>query len=528
MKPPWEDHVAARAEVLLGLADSLADRLADAARARTSVAAQRALLRAIGVSGLAPDGRSLALEVVHRFAAADRRLLRTGIVLPFALAAHEYDLDPQQLALEVIDGHVDLAAEADLLRRRERAKPARALLETWLAAADNRFEANRVARAELADLFGQPPLPAVAVEERAFDARDAATHAAMLVTSGADLVRVRVPRDGELRDDLGAVATEDEWPVGPEAPPPAGSQRGLAVVRAALDEAGAAAGRYPGLAIRRVGLAAPELALVAGFERVDAVFTDPMEAIAQVGVDPDRALADHALAQALLARSGARLVLPAGPVAEPTTWAAPAQVAAASGRALALQALSRAFALRNGFPADRLDLDACPPFAVTRDGALHPLVDVALRALLFPQHRLVVEDQVGEAAGVALPAMIATWAAEPARIGTVFVRADAPRLDRERDAVRGALLAAAVLVDARSVGEFRGAALDMARTTLNAAIETLEAIERGGLASVFGHSDRIGATGLEARGPRDAASAWAWGEERHLDEISVPSETPNG
>ncbi len=105
--PPWEKHLAARAEVLLGLADSLADHLADAARARTSVAAQRALLRAIGVSGLAPDGRSLALEVVHRFAAADHRLLRTGIVLPFALAAHEYDLEPQQLALEVIEGHID-------------------------------------------------------------------------------------------------------------------------------------------------------------------------------------------------------------------------------------------------------------------------------------------------------------------------------------------------------------------------------------------------------------------------------------
>jgi len=528
VKPPWEGHLSDRADVLLGLADTLGGPLATAARAHTSVAAQRALLRAIGVSGLAPDGRSLALEVVHRFAAADHRLLRTGIALPIALAAHEYDLEPQQLALEVIEGHVDLAAEADLLRSRERAKPARALLETWLAAADDRFEANRVARAELTDLFGQPAFPSIAVEERAFDARDASIHAARLVASGADLVRVRVPRDGELRDDLGAVAAEDEWPVGPEAPPPAGSQRGLAVVRAALDEAGAAAGRYPGLAIRRVGLAAPELALVAGFERVDVVFTDPMEAIAQVGVDPDRALADHAVAQALLARSGARLVLSAGALIEPTTWAAPAQVAAAGGRALALQALSRAFALRNGFPADRLDLDACPPFAATRDGALQPLVHVALRALLFPQHRLVVEDQVGEVAGATLPALIATWAAEPARIGTVFVGADAAGLGRERDAVRGAFLAAAVFADARSAGEFRGAGLDMARSTLDVAIETLQTVDRAGLTSVFGHSDRIGANGLETRGPRDLASAWAWGEDAHPDDVPDPREARDG
>ncbi len=510
--PPGEGPLAQSADVLLGLADALAARLASEARSRTSVAAQRALLRAIGVSGLAPDGRSLALEIVQRYVSTDRHPLRNGVTLPFALAAHEYDLEPQQLAIEVVQGNIDLAAEADLLRSHARSAPARLLLAAWLASADDRFEANRVARAELASLFGDPPPPCIAVEERAFDARDAATHIASLVPSGADLVRVRVPRDGELRDDLGVVAAEDEWPVGPDAPPPAGSQRGLAVLRAALDEAGARAGRYSRLAVRRVGLAAPELAVVAGFERVDVVFVDPMDAIVDVGVNPDRALADHAIAHSLLGRAGARLVLSAGPLTTPKQPQGPTDVAVAAGRGLALQALSRAFALRNGFPADRLELVACPAFTVTRDRPLQPVVEVGLRSVLFPQHRLVIDEAVSEAVGAALPGMLAAWLAGGARVGMVFVPGDQVRTVQARDGVRGAFAAAAAFGAARAVGELHGDGLEIARVELGAAIQTLREVERTGLASMLGRTDWIGGDGLERLGGDDPASAWAWGE----------------
>jgi len=515
---PPEGPLAQSADVLLGLADALAGRLASEARSRTSVALQRALLRAIGVSGLAPDGRSLAAEIVHRYISADRHPLRGGIALPFALAAHEYDLEPQQLAIEVVRGTIDLAAEADLLRSHARSAPARLLLAAWLASADDRFEANRVARAELTSLFGDPVPPCIAVEVRAFDARDAATHASSLVPSGADLVRVRVPRDGELRDDLGTVAAEDEWPVGPDAPPPAGSQRGLAVLRAALDEAGARAGRYSRLGIRRVGLAAPELAVVAGFERVDVVFIDPMDAIVDVGVDPDRALADHAVAQSLLRRAGARLVLSAGPLTTPAQPEGPMDVAVAAGRGLALQALSRAYALRNGFTAERLELVACPPFSVTRDAPLQPVVEVGLRSLLFPQHRLVIDEAIGEAVGAVLPGMLAAWLAGGARVGMVFVPGDPARIVQARDTVRGAFSAAAAFGAARPVGEFHGEGLDVARMELGAAIETLREVERVGLASTIGRSVWIGRDGLEPLGGDDPASAWAWGEETEARE----------
>jgi hypothetical protein len=507
-----EGDLAGAAASLLELADDLADRLARDARARTSLACQHAMLRAIGVSGLAPNGRPLAHEVLRRFVATDRRVLRTGVALPFALAAREYDLEPQELAVEVADGHVDLAAEAALLRERARSGPARILLGAWLEAADDRFEANRVARAELASLFGDAPSPCVAVEARPFDAREAAADATSLVEAGADLVRVRVPRDGELRDDLGATASEDEWPVGRDAPPPAGSQRGLALLRGALDEAGARNGRYARLAARRVGLAAPELAVVAGFERIDSVFLDPMDAIVDVGVDPDRALADHAVADALLLRSGARLVLGAGPLVGTEPTRTPPDPVLASGRALALQALSRSFA------PDRVDLGAIAAFAIARDSSVRALVEVGLRAVLFPGHRLVVDDQAVEACGPALPGLLAAWIAAGAEVGTVVLPASLRPIAQVHDGLRGAARAARALSDAHQVGALRGEALEGAAAVLSAALEMLCLIDRAGLAAAVGREGWLGADGLEPVGSGDIASAWARNELRPEDE----------
>ncbi len=517
-----EGDLAAASESLLRLADDLADRLARAARSRTSLACQHAMLRAIGVSGLAPSGRPLAHEVLRRFVAADRRLLRTGVALPFALAAHEYDLEPQELASEVADGNVDLAAEAALLRDRSRSGPARLLLGTWLAAADDRFEANRVARAELASLFGEPPSLCVAAEARPFDAREAAADAASLVEAGVDLVRVRVPRDGELRDEVGATASEDEWPVGRDAPPPAGSQRGLALLRGALDEAGARNGRYARLAARRVGLAAPELAVVAGFERIDAVFLDPMDAIVDVGVHPDRALADHAIADALLVRSGARLVLGAGPLVGAGGPQSAPDLVLASGRALALQALSRAFALRNGFPTDRVYLGAIPAFAISRDPSVWPLVEVGIRTMLFPDHRLVVDDQAAEACGAVLPALLATWLSAGAPIGMVVLPGSLRPVAGLHDGLRGAVLASHALSGAHEIGPLRGGALEIASAVLGAALEMLRLVDRLGLAAAVGRDAWLGAEGMGPVGPGDVASAWARNELPGAGEPGAP------
>ena len=513
MSAPSDASLAGLADEVRRLADGLAVGLSAAARSRTSVACQRALLRAVGVDGLAPDGRPLARQVVSRYVDSDRGLLQSGVALPFALAAYEYDLDPQQLALEIVAGHVDLASEAQLLPDRARSAPAAELLDAWLAAADDRFEANRVARAELLALFGDPPVPWLAVEEPAFDARDAALDASALVAAGADMVRVRVPRDGELRDDIGALSDEDDWPTGPDAPPPAGSQRGLARVRAALDEAAARNDRYPRLAARRVGLAAPELAIVAGFERVDVVFVDPFDAMSELHVDADRALADHAFAHALLARAGTRLVLGPGPLVQQP--ASEASAPASSGRALALQALSHAFTLHNGFPPERLEISAIPAISFERGWKARGLVEVALRSLLFPGHRLVIDAHVADANPESVAPALVTWLASGADVGAVFDTAQSTRSRQARGALRAAVDASLALGRGRSIGPLRGAALEHAAGALRAAVETLQEIGEAGIAALVPPGERLGAEGLaEIDGELDRATAWVLGPPR--------------
>ena len=105
---------------LVAQAEALAGAWGARARASTTIGQERAILRLFGVSGLDAAGRPLAGTTVDRWLAQDPRALGAGITLPFAMALLEYDLDPQQLALDVSSGAVDLSLEAALLREPDR------------------------------------------------------------------------------------------------------------------------------------------------------------------------------------------------------------------------------------------------------------------------------------------------------------------------------------------------------------------------------------------------------------------------
>ncbi len=497
---------------LAGKASEVRDRalvlgraLAVRARGQTSLACERAVLRLCGVGGLAASGRPLALEVVDRLGGAGSGALGGGVGLPFAVASIEYGLDPQQLALDVAAGHIDLATEGELLGDDAIRREAQRMLGGWMAGALERFDANRTARRELVGMLGEPSEPWIGSDVGAFDAREAASEAAALVASGADLLRVRVPRDAELRRGPREGSGDNDWPVGPAAPPPAGSQRGLSLLRAALDEAATRSGRYPRLATSWLGLAAPEQAVVAGFERVDVVCSDPLEAVFGLGVDPDRAFADHAFAQALLARAGCHLFLGPGPLVAPEGGlGADLHPATRAGRALAVQAVGLGFALGNGVPADRISLGAVPPAAFVGSGSgAHALAEVALRGLVFPGHTLVFDEHPSETADEGLAPALLAWAAGGARFRAVISPAARSHVAAATGAIRGAMAAARFLADGREIGDLRGPALEHAGATLDAAATTLAALERRGFDAFVGAGDanHVGAAGRAERQP---------------------------
>jgi hypothetical protein len=446
---------------------------------------------------------------VDRYLAGGPGRLGGGVLLPFAMALVEYDVDPQRLALDVASGAVDLGMEAALLREPERRAVAEEEARRLVTAAVERIDANRTARAELVAVLGEPRRPWIGAAIGEPDLADALQAARVAVDSGADLLQIDVPIGRELSDRLrragreaptwqprsgveGRTGSEGEVEVAPT-----GSQRALAAVRRELDEAAAQRRAYVRLAIVPPALGVPESAIVAGFERIDVMRSDTLEEIVDGHVAPDRALADHAFGQAILGRAGVTVAIGAGPlvVAPDLARGVPSSPEARAGRALALQLLSAAIARGNGIGAEQLVLGALTPWlAGESEPVARAVGEIALRRALFPRSGLVLEEPPGADRGTAdtWPALAA--AVQPGEGATVSVVRRAP----SAAAIRASRVASIVAGELEGAFEGRrpsGSALEHAQATSAAALRTLEQLADEGWRAVIGD------------GPADSADA---------------------
>jgi hypothetical protein len=405
---------AAELELLHERATALAADLGTAASALRTLGRERAILRLIGVGGIDREGRPLAAEVVDRYVSGRLDRLAAGVALPFAMALHEYDIGPQQLALDVSGGAVDLAMEAELLAAPDHRAHAEDLLARLLAAAIDRIDANRTARHELLGVLGDRLPPWIGTTLREPSAFDATSEATELVRAGADLVRVEVPVGRELAMRLGELG-QDAVPWHPSRddepdPAPTGSQRGLGRLRDALDRAAAERGAYVRLSTVPAALAAPEGAIVAAFERADVLELDPMTEIIGTGVDPERALADFAFATQVVRRAGTTIQLDAGPpvVAPDLDAGVNSDPATRAGRSLALQLLAVALSARFGLEAGSVIVGALPAWLIDEPEAVaRSAAEVAVRRALWPDHPLAFVEPPGLDALARWPAIAA-------------------------------------------------------------------------------------------------------------------------
>ena len=376
-------------------AGDVAASLGRAAETLRTLGRERAILRLLGVGGIDREGRPLAAEVVDRYVGGRQDHLASGIALPFAMALHVYDAPPQQLALDVAAGTVDLAMEAELLATPGRRAEAEALLARLLDAAVERIDANRTARHELLAVLGDRDPPWIGTTLLELGTVDAIAEAADFVRAGADLVRVEVPVGRELAFHLGEPGREalaaHLAANGEPDPSPTGSQRGLGRLRSGLDAAAAERGAYVRLLTVPAPLAAPEGSIVAAFERADILELDPMAEIIETGVDPERALADFSFAAQVVRRAGTTVLIGAGPpvVAPDLDAGVATDPATRAGRSLALQLLAVALAARHGLAGEAVVIGAVPGWVVDEpDAAARAAAGVALRRALMPGHPL--------------------------------------------------------------------------------------------------------------------------------------------
>ena len=504
---------------LLERADTLAGAWAARAARSTTLGQERALLRLFGVTGVDANGLPLAGEVVDRYVAGGAGRLAGGVVLPFTVALLEYDLAPQALALEIAAGTIDLGMEAELLHDAGRRAAAEAEASRLAGAALARIDANRTARRELLGVLGDAPLPWIGVPLGEPAAESARPILGDLVRRGADLVRVSVPAGRELALRLdrtagpaggSASSHARSAAVGRPATPrdvtPAGSQRGIAMLRDAADEAAAERHRYVRLATVTPGLAAPEQAVVAAFERVDLVEADAVAEIVDRRIDPDRTLADHSFANRLYHRAESQVVIGAGPlvVAPDLARGVPSSPVTRAGRALALQALGVALVRRERLAADQVVAGALPEWLLDEPEPTQlAIAQAAVRRAVFADHPLAFAEPVREP-GAASVAAAVRWglvmsAALPFAGRTAFIVRDEHGLEGDPEITRGIAQVAADVSASVDATALRGPALDLARGTVDAALQAIERIGDVGWRAILGERppaadrERIGA-----------------------------------
>ena len=207
------------------------------------------------------------------------------------------------------------------------------------------------------------------------------------------------------------------------------------------------------------------------------------------GVDPARALADHAFAHRLIGRTGAQVVVGPGPlvVAPELARGVPSDAGTRAGRALALQLLSVALARRHGLAREQILVGALPAWiSDERDPTIQAIAQVALRRELFPGHALVFDEPAMSAASEGWPFVFAAAVPGSEPTGLVMRRAEPGRIRQVGEATRVAARVGRDVDLALGPRRLHGPALDHALAVVQAGQLLLEGLASVGWQAVTG------------------------------------------
>jgi hypothetical protein len=139
-----------------------------------------------------------------------------------------------------------------------------------------------------------------------------------------------------------------------------------------------------------------------------------------------------------------------------------------------MQALGVELALADGLPVERLLLGAVPTWVAEEGDAREFFVQAWLRRLLFPGHRLVIEESAESPATGSVAALVT--ALSVGRTAVVVRERRSARGFEAAAELRAAAAAATILRDSLGDGSLYGDAADLADRTAAAANVTLEGL----------------------------------------------------
>ena len=265
----------------------------DLARSRTTVSVERAVIRAAGLTGADAEGTPW---VNHLLDAVRRQVgLEQGVAVPVwdALARAEApDLLVLAQKASVYGVRFDLPGGA---ARAHALVGARAAAAAGVAGID----AARAEREDMVARIGDPKQrPWIYLIVATGDIYEDIPQAQAAARAGADVIAVIRSTGQSLLDYVPEGATREGY-AGTYA-----TAENFRLMRAALDEVSVEVGRYVRLTNYASGLCMPEIAVLAGLQRLDMMLNDSMYGILFRDINPVRTFVDQRFSRQVHARAG--------------------------------------------------------------------------------------------------------------------------------------------------------------------------------------------------------------------------------
>ncbi|RNL65754.1 lysine 2,3-aminomutase [Nocardioides marmoriginsengisoli] len=275
------------------LARSIGRPIVRTAKAHTTTSVERATLRLGGVTGADPDGTPWVNRLTD--AVQGDVGLEHGVALPAwdALVRGEAE-DLVTLARKAAAGSVRfrLPEGRDLVRARSAARK-------QIGAGVRRIDAQRRTRERMVARIGDAPrTPWIYLIVATGDIYEDIPQAQAAARAGADVIAVIRSTGQSLLDYVPEGATREGF-AGTYA-----TQENFRLMRAALDETSRELGRYIRLTNYASGLCMPEMAAMAGLERLDMMLNDSMYGILFRDINPIRTFVDQRFSRQVHARAG--------------------------------------------------------------------------------------------------------------------------------------------------------------------------------------------------------------------------------
>jgi len=261
------------------------------AKRHTTVSVERATLRLAGLEGADVEG----IPWVNRLVDVVREQvgLEHGVSLPVWDAMLRTNDDLITVAQKAAAGSLTFR----IPEGRDAARAGKAARGN-ISGGIRRIDANRKHRDKLINRYGNPPAPWIYLIVATGDIYEDIPQAQAAAREGADVIAVIRSTGQSLLDYVPEGATREGY-AGTYA-----TQENFRLMRAALDQTSAELGRYVRLTNYASGLCMPEIASLAGLERLDMMLNDSMYGILFRDINPVRTFVDQRFSRQIHARAG--------------------------------------------------------------------------------------------------------------------------------------------------------------------------------------------------------------------------------